>query len=407
MRIGIDARFYGPAGKGLGRYTQEIVDNVIKIADADKFSQTEKNTSVSYNGDCYEFVVFLSPDNFNEFVCPSDRVKKVLLPIRWYSWKEQLVMPFLIGREKLDLIHYPHFNVPILTPVKFVVTIHDLILTHFPTLRATTLSPWLYRLKDMAYRLVISTAIRRARRIITVSEFTKQDLIQKFSVAPEKIQVTYEGVADLKSGKDYLFVAKLDKEEILKNYHVNSSAFLLYVGNAYPHKNLDFLLAVFNKLLALRPNLRLVLVGKEDYFYKRLHEKAASMGLWQAENPNSPVIFAGYVPDKELETLYQSAQVYVFPSKYEGFGLPPLEAMAKGCPVASSDRGSLPEVLGSAAQYFNPDDSEEAFSKIKDILDNQEQRNELSKRGIEQAKKYDWRRCAQETFDIYQTILNE
>lgn len=406
MRIGIDARFYGPAGKGLGRYTQEIVDNVIKIADADRFSQAEKNTSVSFSGEEIEFVIFLSPDNFNEFVCSSDKVRKVLLPIRWYSWQEQFIMPFLVAREKLDLIHYPHFNVPIMTPVKFVVTIHDLILTHFPTLRATTLSSLMYRFKNLAYRLVISTAVRRARRIITVSEFTKKDLIQKFTVKSEKIKVTYEGVADLATGKDRLFVAKLDKEGVLKSYNIYGSEFLLYVGNAYPHKNLDFLLNVFKDLLITRPKLRLVLVGKEDYFYKRLHGLAAALGLWRSGDSASPVVFAGYVPDKDLETIYREALAYIFPSKYEGFGLPPLEAMAKGCPVVSSDRGSLPEILGGAAQYFNPDDRQDAFSKIQYILTNEEVRKSFRQLGLEQSKKYDWQRCARETFNIYKEVLN-
>lgn len=407
MRIGIDARFYGPAGKGLGRYTQEIVDNVIKIANADKFSPAEKNTGVSFSGGEIEFVVFLSSDNFNEFICSSDKVRKVLLPIRWYSWREQLIMPFLIAKENLDLIHYPHFNVPILTPVKFVVTIHDLILTHFPTLRATTLSAVMYRFKNLAYRLVISTAVRRARRIITVSEFTKKDLIQKFSVNPEKIRITYEGVANLATGKDHLFVAKLGKSEILEKYNIYGSDFILYVGNAYPHKNLDFLLTVFKELLQTKPKLRLVLVGKEDYFYKRLHKLAEDLGLWTDGDYSSSVVFTGYVSDQDLEDLYQKSLAYVFPSKYEGFGLPPLEAMAKGCPVVSSNQGSLPEILGEAALYFNPDDYQDALFKIRDILDNEETRNDFRQRGLSRVKKYNWDTCAQDTFNIYKEVLNE
>ena len=173
MRIGIDARFYGPIGKGLGRYTQEVVDNIIKITSA---------TGASFN-----FVIFLSPDNFDEFVCEQANVEKVCLKMKWYSWQEQILMPFYIWRQKLDLMHYPHFNVPVLTPCKFVVTIHDLILTHFPARRATTLNPLVYRLKNLAYRLVISSAIKRAKKIITVSEFTKNDILEQFKVSADKI----------------------------------------------------------------------------------------------------------------------------------------------------------------------------------------------------------------------------
>jgi len=392
MRIGIDARFYGPVGKGLGRYTQEVVDNIMKITSAD-------------SGAGFNFVIFLSPENFDEFVCENDKVKKICLTMRWYSWQEQLIMPWYIWREKLDLIHFPHFNVPVLTPCKFVVTIHDLILTHFPTLRATTLNPLIYRLKNLAYRLVIFCAIRRSKKIITVSEFTKQDLITQFKVAADKIHVTYEGVANLAKGRDSLFVAKLDNQETLHQYHIEHN-FLLYVGNAYPHKNLETLLRVFAKLLPLKPDLRLVLIGKEDYFYQRVHDHARALNLWQKENVNSPVVFPGYVSDAQLEILYAEASAYIFPSLYEGFGLPPLEAMAKGCPVISSNRTSLPEILGPAALYFNPDDEADMLSAVLKIFDDKELRDSMISRGLEQVKKYSWWECANQTLQVYKQILH-
>ena len=177
MRIGIDARFYGPVGKGLGRYTQEVVDNIIKISGAE-------------GSTIFDYVIFLSPENYDEFITDSPNVKKVKLDISWYGLKEQILLPFYIWREHLDLMHFPHFNVPILTPVKFIVTIHDLILTHFPTVRATTLSPLKYKFKNIAYRLVIYNAIFRSCRIIAVSNFTKDDLIQQFKVRAGKISVT-------------------------------------------------------------------------------------------------------------------------------------------------------------------------------------------------------------------------
>jgi glycosyltransferase involved in cell wall biosynthesis len=391
MRIGIDARFYGPVGKGLGRYTQEVVDNIIKIASAE--------------GASFDFVIFLSPENFDEFVCEQDNVKKVCLGIKWYSWQEQIFMPFYIWREKIDLMHFPHFNVPILTPGKFVVTVHDLILTHFPTRRATTLNPIIYRLKTLAYRLVIKSAIKRSKKIITVSEFTKNDIIEQFKIKAEKIAVTYEGVANLAKGRDSLFVAKLNNEEILKQYNIPSD-FLLYVGNAYPHKNLEMLLKVFAKLLERKSDLRLVLVGKEDYFYDHIHDNARSLNIWQKGNINSPVIFPGYVSDAQLEILYQEAEAYIFPSLYEGFGLPPLEAMARSCPVISSDRSSLPEILGAAAMYFDPENENDMVEKIWYLLNDNKLRNSLITKGLEQIKKYSWWECANQTLMIYRQVLH-
>jgi len=402
MRIGIDARFYGPVGKGLGRYTQEVVDNIMKIMSAYPLRQSAESER---GGADFDFVIFLSPENFDEFVCEQDNVKKVCLKISWYSWQEQLLMPFYLWREKLDLIHFPHFNVPLLTPTKFIVTIHDLILTHFPTRRATTLNPFIYYLKSLAYRLVIFVAIKRAKKIITVSEFTKNDLITQFGVKADKIVVTYEGVSNLAKGRDSLFVAKLDNQETLKQYHI-ANKFLLYVGNAYPHKNLEVLLRVFAKLLLRQPDLRLVLIGKEDYFYNRVHDSARALNLWQRENINSPVVFPGYVSDAQLEILYREARAYIFPSLYEGFGLPPLEAMARSCPVVSSNRASLPEILGSAALYFNPEDESEMLEKIWQILNEGALRESLIAQGLEQVKKYSWWQCANQTLMVYHQVLH-
>ncbi len=404
-RIGIDARFYGPIGKGLGRYTQEIADNIIKI-DQDN-----------------EYVIFLCKENFDEFQirrsfgdAPRDpaksgtrgrrdrRVKKVLADVRWYSLAEQIKMPYLIWQEHLDLMHFPHFNVPILCPAKFIVTIHDLILTKFPTTRATTLGPFLYKIKNWAYKAIIWLAVKRAKKIIAVSQFTKDDVVKQFRIRSNKIIVTYEGVANLSKGRDSLFAAKLDDKETILGYNI-SSLYLLYVGNAYPHKNLERLINVFIKLHKKQPDLRLVLVGKEDYFYKRVKAHAKELGLWQENQTDTPIIFPGFVPDAQLEILFKKAIAYVFPSFYEGFGLPPLEAMAKGCPVVSSNKSSMPEVLGDAAIYFNPDDEQEMQRQIERIIKNKELRKELIKKGYEQVKKYSWWECARKTREVYENIL--
>jgi glycosyltransferase involved in cell wall biosynthesis len=355
-----------------------------------------------------EYVIFLSPDNFDEFVPPAGgagpRVRKIKVSARWYSLAEQWEMPFLIWREKIDLMHFPHFNVPLLAPVKFVVTIHDLILTKFPTIRATTLSPALYKIKNFFYHLVIALAVRRARKVIAVSEFTKKDVADKFKINPGKIVVTHEGVANLARGSDSLFVRKMDDRKTLLSYNIINK-FILYVGNAYPHKNLEALLAVFLELHKKHPDLRLVLVGKEDYFYKRLKEAAAELNLWSEAVPESPVIFTGYVPDVELDVLYRQALFYIFPSLYEGFGLPALEAMAKSCPVASSDRASLPEILGDATLYFNPEDKADIFMKMDKLYSDENLREVLIKKGHQQVKKYNWWECSRQTFEVYKNVL--
>jgi glycosyltransferase involved in cell wall biosynthesis len=379
-RIGIDARFYGPIGKGLGRYTQEVVDNIIKL-DQDN-----------------EYVIFLRKENFSDFKCDGVRMKKVLADIKWYGLSEQIIFPFYILRERLDLMHFPHFNVPIFCPVKFIVTIHDLILIKFPTLRATTLGPVFYKIKNLAYKIVISLAVKRAIKILAVSEYTKNAIVEQFKVDAKKIIVTYEGVADLNIPPD---------KEGLRGVN---SPYLLYVGNAYPHKNLEGLIKVFSEIKTpfikgCKGDLKLVLVGKEDYFYSRLKQYAKNFFAEGRSASGGQVIFPGYVPDSKLKELYTNAALYIFPSFYEGFGLPPLEAMAHGLAVVSSDKTCLPEILGQAALYFNPEDEMDMKNKIEQGLADEKLREDLINRGYEQIKKYSWIDCAEKTLEVYKSCL--
>lgn len=378
-RIGIDARFYGPVGKGLGRYTKEIVDNILRM-DSEYF-----------------YVIFLSPENYDLFSCENKNVKKVLVKSRWYSWAEQIIFPWQIYKENLDLMHFTHFNVPVLNTVKFVVTIHDLILTRFSTQRATLLPPLYYKIKYLAYKFVISRAISKSEKIIAVSEFTKKDIEKKFKIKKDKINVIYEGVSNLSL---YNEENNDSDKKVLKSYGIDDKRYLLYVGNAYPHKNLDGLLNVFKKMKKDFPSLLLVLVGKDDYFYQRLKKHTQSLNL-----SNEDVIFADYVSDNDLASLYRNALVYVFPSLYEGFGLPPLEAMAHNCPVVSSNQTSLPEILGDSVLYFDPYNDLDVYEKIKKIIKNKYLRKELAEKGKTQINKYNWFSSAYSTYKLYLEIL--
>ncbi|NTV55463.1 MAG: glycosyltransferase family 4 protein, partial [Candidatus Moranbacteria bacterium] len=240
MRIGIDARFYGPVGKGLGRYTEKLVEYLEQAAEGDD-----------------RYFVFLRRENFDRYVPKNPRFTKVLADYPWYSFREQFLFPWILRKYRLDLVHFAHFNVPVLYRGRFIVTIHDLILLHFPTVRNTTKSRLTYGMKYLAYRLAISSAIRRAVVVLTVSRFTERDILSSFPGAAGKTVVTYEG-CDFDAGS----VAETGSEApgsraILEPY-------FLYVGNAYPHKNLD----AFVPLAALFPEVRFVLVGKEDHFYR-------------------------------------------------------------------------------------------------------------------------------------------
>lgn len=328
MRIGIDARFYGNIGKGLGRYTQKLIENLERI--------DKKN----------RYFIFLRRENFDEYQPRNGNFTKVLADYRWYTFSEQIRMPLLLNRYRLDLVHFPHFNVPVFYRNKFVITIHDLILLHFPTLKGTTLPSFFYWIKFSAYRLVIRSAVRRALKIFAVSEFTKNDILTNYAVPEDKIAVTHEAC------DDFCRISHYPERDILKRYGI-MKPYLLYVGNAYPHKNLDFLTRVFRNVREAKKDLELVLVGKDDFFYKRLKKAVASQNA-------GGVVFTGFIPDGDLDVVYKNAQVYVFPSLYEGFGLPPLEAMAKGVPVASSDHPCMREILADSAFYFDATDVDSA-----------------------------------------------
>jgi glycosyltransferase involved in cell wall biosynthesis len=381
MRIGIDARFFGPIGKGLGRYTQKLIENLEKISAKSGLAP----------GEDHQYFIFLKSENYNEYNPRSANFTKVKADYHWYTFSEQVWFPQLLKKYKLDLVHFPHFNVPLLYFGKFVVTIHDLILINFPTLRGSTLSPLFYKIKFLAYKIVIRHAIKKSIRILAVSNFTKNDILKNYKFVPrEKVVVTYEAC------EDYCMLSPNKDKEILSRYEIKKP-YIMYVGNAYPHKNLENLIRAFKLIKQQKPDLDLVFVGKIDYFYARLKKLVESDGI-------SDVLFIGYALDYELDTIFHNADVYAFPSLYEGFGLPPLEAMAKGTPVASSDHPCMKEILGDSAYYFKGKDIYDISRAIIDILEDADLRRKLIVRGYERIKKYSWRNMARNTREVYNSI---
>ncbi|MFA4817290.1 MAG: glycosyltransferase family 1 protein [Parcubacteria group bacterium] len=379
MKIGIDARFYGSLGKGLGRYTQKLIENL------------EKEDGQN------EYFIFLRRENFGDYVPVNKNFHKVLADYRWYSFSEQLLMPFVLLKYKLDLAHFPHFNVPVFYPKKFIVTIHDLILIHYPTIRGTTLHPFLYRIKFLAYRLVINLAIRRAHKVIAVSEFTRKDILKNYGINPKKVEMIFEAC------DDFCLAGPESPAEALKKYNLTDSRgiirqYIVYVGNVYPHKNPEGLAAGYD--LAKKggfPDLHLVFVGGEDFFYQRLKNFIQKNGI-------KDVIFTGKIDDLELSTVLRSAVLYGRPSLYEGFELPPLEAMACGVPVICSDHECAREILEDSVYYFDPHDPQSIAQAIEKVLSDDSLRQALIQKGYAQVKKYSWKKMAQNTLAIYNKL---
>jgi glycosyltransferase involved in cell wall biosynthesis len=380
MRIGIDARFYGSIGKGLGRYTQKLIENLEK---------TDLEN---------QYFIFLKKENFAEYEPRNPNFQKILADYRWYTVAEQVKFPWLLQKYQLDLVHFPHFNVPLFYRGRFVVTIHDLILIHYPTVRNSTLHPFFYKIKFLAYRLVIHLAIRRATKIIAVSNFTRADILDHYRVRPEKIIVTYEACDDFQLGEVE------NSKEILQKYGLVESSrgiikpYIVYIGNVYPHKNADALVEAFLSVNKSIPHLKMVFIGGEDYFYQRLKQFVEERGTRE-------VVFTGRLSDAELGLILSRAAVYARPSLYEGFELPPLEAMSLGVPVICSDHNCAREILADAPCDFDPHDSRSITHAITRVLQDQELRARMIENGFKQVQKYSWQKMVRETLAIYKGII--
>lgn len=371
MRIGIDARFYGSLGKGLGRYTAKLIEGLEQVAGTD------------------EFIVFLRRENFDEYQPRQPRFTKVLADFPWYGWREQLLLPRLLRQYRLDLMHFPHFNVPLLYRRPLVVTIHDLILFHYPTVKASELPPVFYWLKYAVYRYVIRSAVKRALTVFTVSRFTQADLVAAYpSIAP-KIRMIYEA-----ADAECAWTEPTTRGEFLRAWGLSprgeGTPYVLSVGNAYPHKNLSLLLQVAKSL----PEKLFVCVGREDYFYTLLKAEAEALGI-------TNVRFVGFVPDGALGILYREAESYFFPSLYEGFGLPALEALLVGTPVVAARAGALPEILGAAGRLFDPTSVTEARETLIQVGADSALRQCLITRGYARVALFSWQRMACLTLEEY------
>lgn len=369
MRIGIDARLFGTDHGGIGRYTEQLIKKMEKTGSTD------------------EYFVFLQQSNFEKYQPAAANWHKVLADYRAYSLGEQLFFPWLLRKYRLDLVHFTHFNLPIFYGKKFIVTIHDLIISHYPTSRATTLPAPLYAVKLFFYRLIVALAARRASKIIAITEYTKQDIIKMLRIPAAKICVVYEGV-------DLPEVTEQQCERLLQHFDLPEQ-FALYVGSAYPHKNLEKLIDAWQLVIAEHPDCYLVLTGKISFFYERLKRYVAEKA-WKDK-----IVFTGYLSDAELSCIYCRAKIYVFPSLLEGFGLPPLEAQHFGLPVVCSCSSCLPEALGESAIYFDPHDIEDMAEKISLGLNDSALRNRLVEMGRQNIQRFSWDKMAQEIHELY------
>ncbi len=287
---------------------------------------------------------------------------------------------------KPDLVHFTMTQQPMFYFGNIVTTTHDLTMLRF--IRAGKTPLLIFWVKRLAYRFLFWWSHKKSKAIITPTNFVKEDLgiLQPFTAS--KTVVTYE------ASEPPMDVEAKQPKNI-------KAPFILYVGSAFPHKNLEKLITSFEIINTSQPKLFLILAGKKEQYYKELERLA------QYSPAREKIIFTGFVPDEQLKWLYKNAEAYIFPSLSEGFGLPGLEAMVHGCPVISSNATCLPEVYGDAAVYFDPNSAKDMAAKINSVLTDNQKRDRLVVKGYAQAKKYSWHTMAEQTLEVYNKVLTQ
>jgi glycosyltransferase involved in cell wall biosynthesis len=292
----------------------------------------------------------------------------------------------VLRRERPDVYHAPHYVLPPATPCPSVVTIHDCIHLMFPQ--------YLPNRAAHAYaKASLWSAVRRSHRILTVSEASKRDILRFFNVAPEKIVVVYNAIDE----RFWKAPAEEDVTRVRERYQLDHG-FVLYVGNIKPHKNLVRLIEAFDLLRRQFDEMKLLIIGDEISKLPALRRAVHTHKL------HKHVRFLGYLPDETLAILYRLAAVFVFPSLYEGFGLPPLEAMACGTPVVTSNVSSLPEVTGDAAVLVDPYDVESIVAGIERVLTDPVLNAELRRKGVARARAFSWEQSVARTLQLYEEV---
>jgi len=367
VRIAIDASTISTQG-GPRTYVLGLLDALLQVDSAN------------------EYVIFYNdPVHLGRY----PRAKEVVLPGKSplaRLWREHVLLPLACRKERVDLLHCPKSAIPVFSPCPVVVTLHDLIPLKHP--ETEKFSARLY------WRLQIPIAARRATFIITDSEHARREILADFACPPEKVRAIMLGF----DPRMLVQREAVETDAILSKYGIPAE-YLLYVGTIQPRKNLDTLIEAFARLKRGDGSRhKLVIVGRKGWLYKRLFARIKELGL------ESEIIFTGFVPDEELPYIYDRATVFVYLSLFEGFGLPPLEAMACGVPVITSNTTSLPEVVGAAGITLTPTDVDGLTAALKRVLADPTLAAGMREAGRSRARLFSWERAARETLAIYTRI---
>src|SRR6202167_63481 len=368
MRFAVDAHAIGPALTGNDVYIRSLLS---------RFAEVDGRS---------EFITYVSELGAERWIPERFSVRHVSAnPYSRLGWD----LGRLIRADGPDLIHV-QYTAPLLARTPIVVTVHDVSFIEHPEYFTTA--------RRSQLRLTVGQTVKRAARILTVSEFSRDAILRAYDIAPEKVRVIPNA-----ANPEFRVIGRERAQRAVQTRLRFDAPFILSVGDLQPRKNQIGLIAAFSKLLTECPQLKhhLVLTGKETWFTPKVREAARSCGF------ASRIHFTGFVSDDDLLELYNACDCFVFPSFYEGFGLPILEAMACGRAVACSNTSSMPEVADGAGLLFDPHQTGEITRALKDILLDSELRGRMERLGLQRAATFTWKKSARATLEVYREVVNE
>lgn len=371
MHIVIDGRMILPKMTGVGRYILELAQALRGLPGQDTFD------------------VWLQsglPANHPAWRLGNEHLSVRPQPLAHMELRQQWILPAELRRTHPDLFHYPHFDLPAGVPGKVIANIHDLKYIARPEFFPRT-----SRTKKIVMLGMMSFTVRRASRVIAVSENARQDIILRLGALPAKVKVIYHGV----NARYFNLPEPATMDDFYQRYHLDNP-FILFVGERRPHKNITGLIQAYHifQNMTQRP-FELIIAGKPYAGYQEPERLVEQLGL------NGKVRFVDYIPDEDLPLFYRCAEALALLSYYEGFGLPVLEAMASGTPVVCAGVTSLPEVCGPAGLLVDPTNPEQAALALAQVISGGVRREELVTRGTAWARQFTWEKCAAQTEELY------
>ncbi len=367
MRLILDARTATSHFPGIGRYVVNLARAMVPLLDEDERLILLRD--------------LIQPSRWDLTTLTEERVQIVDVPASPFSLHQQWIIPRLLRRLGADVYHSPYYLMPYRPQLPTVVTVYDLIPLLFPQHVSPT--------ARLLFRWMTALALRTASRVIVISQATRRDLLTLYHLPPQKVTAI-----PLAADPGFHPPPPTEVERVRRKYALPED-YLLYLGINKPHKNLVRLIDAFSRITFHVSRFTLVIAGAWDSRYPEPRQRAEALGL------ENVVRFLGPVLEADLPALYAGAALFVFPSLYEGFGLPVLEAMACGTPVVCSNTSSLPEIMGEAALTFDPLNVKEMAAKIEEALGDESLRGEMREKGLRQAAKFSWERTARETLEVY------